>query len=293
MLEKIQNCPICNSSHFEKYITCKDHMISGETFEISKCTNCSFIYTNPRPDTENIGKYYDSDQYVSHSNKSNNITNTIYKIARRFTLSQKLKIINNITDDKTILDYGCGTGYFLNKCKTNSWNINGYEPNESARQQAILNTSSNIISNIREIEKLKDISLITLWHVLEHIPDLDHTFSTLKSTLSKKGKFLIAVPNYESYDAKHYKEYWAAYDVPRHLYHFSMNTMEQFLRNHGLKIYKKIPMKLDSFYVSMLSEKYKYGKTNYIKSFINGYISNVYASKNNNSYSSIIYIAEK
>lgn len=293
MLEKIDNCPLCNSSLLEKHITCKDHMVSGESFEITQCSNCAFLFTNPRPNPESLASYYDSDQYVSHSNKSNNLTNTIYKIARRFTLTNKLKIINEITDNKSILDYGCGTGYFLNTCKKNGWNINGFEPNDAAREQAILNTDTTILSTLSEVEKLNEVSLITLWHVLEHIPDLNKTLSILKSKLSTDGKFLIAVPNVESYDAIHYKEHWAAYDVPRHLYHFNINTMNQFLQHHGLKLYKTIPMILDSYYVSLLSEKYKNSQNNYIKSFINGYKSNIYASKNKNNYSSLIYIAGK
>lgn len=293
MLEKIENCPVCKNDKLTLHITCKDYMISGEIFEITKCSSCSFLFTNPRPSPEKLDSYYESDDYVSHSNKSNNLTNIIYKIARQFTLSSKLRIINEITNNKTILDYGCGTGYFLNTCKKNCWNINGFEPNVAAREQATINTDNNILSQLNEIEKLNNVSLITLWHVLEHIPDLDKIFSILKTILSSNGKFLIAVPNNESYDALHYKEHWAAYDVPRHLYHFSQNTMKHFLQKHGLKIYKTIPMKLDSYYVSLLSEKYKNNKNNYIKSIINGYKSNVYASHNKNNYSSLIYIAGK
>lgn len=293
MLEKIENCPICNSDKLTLHITCKDYMISSEIFEITKCFSCSFLFTNPRPSPEKLDSYYESDDYVSHSNKSNNLTNIIYKIARQFTLSSKLRIINEITNNKTILDFGCGTGYFLKTCKKKGWNINGFEPNNAAREQATINTDNNILSQLNEIEKLNNVSLITLWHVLEHIPDLNKIFSILKTILSSNGKFLIAVPNNESYDALHYKEHWAAYDVPRHLYHFSQNTMKHFLQKHGLKIYKTIPMKLDSYYVSLLSEKYKNRKNNYIKSIVNGYKSNVYASHNKNNYSSLIYIAGK
>lgn len=293
MQEKIENCPICNNTKSSLHISSKDHMISGENFQITLCDKCSFKYTNPRPDTKSLASYYESETYVSHSNKSNNLINIIYKIARNFTLSNKIKIINNITDTKRILDYGCGTGYFLKSCKKNGWNINGFEPSDAARELAETNTNNKILSTVSEVEKLNEISLITLWHVLEHIPDLNTAFNNLKSTLSSNGKILIAVPNCESYDADYYKEHWAAYDVPRHLYHFTINTMSLFLQNHGLKIYYTIPMKLDSFYVSLLSEKYKNGKPNYIKSFINGYKSNIYASKNKDNYSSIIYIAGK
>lgn len=293
MLEKINNCPVCNSDNLSNYIVCKDHMLTGENFTITKCDACSFLFTNPRPEKDALSKYYQSDEYVSHSNKSNNLTNALYIIARHYTLTQKIKFINKITDDKTILDYGCGTGEFLNACKKNGWKIQGFEPDEFARRQASQITKINIIDKIERFQNIDSLSLITLWHVLEHIPELNDTFGILKSKLSKNGKFLIAVPNYESYDAKLYSEYWAAFDVPRHLYHFSQETMKRFLDKHGLKIYSIKPMILDSFYVSLLSEKYKNGKSNFLKSFTNGYKSNSYAKNNNNNYSSLIYIAGK
>ncbi len=293
MLEKIDKCPVCFSDILSKYIVCKDHMLTGDSFAITKCDKCSFLFTNPRPGRNDLGKYYKSEEYISHSNKSNNLTNTLYKIARHFTLIQKVKFINKLTEDKTIFDYGCGTGEFLNACNKNGWKIFGLEPDDFARTQATDLTKSNIIDKIERLQSIENVSLITLWHVLEHIPELNTTFEILKSKLSNKGKFLIAVPNYKSYDAKLYNEHWAAFDVPRHLYHFSQETMKKFLGKHGLKIYSIKPMKLDSFYVSLLSEKYKSGKTNILKSFINGYKSNSYAKNNDNNFSSLIYIAGK
>ena len=293
MFEKIEECPVCNNDKIINHIICKDHMLTGESFSITQCSNCSFLFTNPRPIAENIGKYYQSEKYISHSNKANNLINLVYKFVRKFTLSQKVKLINTISSEKSILDFGCGTGEFLLSCKKDKWKINGFEPDNNAREKANDITKINITSNFQELKQIENVSLITLWHVLEHIPELNKTFKILKSKLSNTGKFLIAVPNYQSFDAMHYREFWAAYDVPRHLYHFSMKTMELFLNNHGLNIYRIIPMKFDSFYVSLLSEKYKYGKSNYIKSFINGYNSNIYAKNNKNNYSSLIYIAGK
>ena len=293
MFEKIEECPVCNNDKIINHIICKDHMLTGESFSITQCSNCSFLFTNPRPIAENIGKYYQSEKYISHTNKANNLINLVYKFVRKFTLSQKVKLINTISSEKSILDFGCGTGEFLLSCKKDKWKINGFEPDNNAREKANDITKINITSNFQELKQIENVSLITLWHVLEHIPELNKTFKILKSKLSNTGKFLIAVPNYQSFDAMHYREFWAAYDVPRHLYHFSMKTMQLFLNNHGLNIYRIIPMKFDSFYVSLLSEKYKYGKSNYIKSFINGYKSNIYAKNNNNNYSSLIYIAGK
>ena len=293
MLETLEKCPVCSSKTFTIELKCKDHFLSKEDFNISKCRKCSFLFTNPRPKEKDLGNYYRSEEYISHSNKANSIINYVYKLARYFTLSGKIKLINSITENKTILDYGCGTGDFLTACKNNGWEINGYEPEKSARDIASQVNKKEILSTLNQLDSLNNISLITLWHVLEHIPDLNTTLNKLKSKLDDNGTILIAVPNFKSYDAQLYKQHWAAYDVPRHLYHFSQQTMSLLLNNHGLKIKTVIPIKLDSFYVSLLSEIYKNGRSNLLKSFINGYKSNIYATKNNNNYSSLIYIASK
>lgn len=293
MLETIYTCPVCNCEHFTHYMTCKDHLVSHENFKISKCSNCHFLFTNPRPHPANLGSYYKSDEYISHTDKSNNLTNTLYKLARTFTLNQKLNMINSLVAERTILDFGCGTGDFLSTCKRGSWKVHGFEPNSTARSIAEQKLEESIHHDLEEIRHLRDISIITLWHVLEHISDLNETLDVLVSTICKKGQILIAVPNHESLDAKIYQQFWAAYDVPRHLYHFSQSTIEKLLKNHGLKINRILPMKLDSFYVSLLSEKYEKGRTNMLLSFINGCKSNIYANKNSKNYSSLIYVASK
>jgi 2-polyprenyl-3-methyl-5-hydroxy-6-metoxy-1,4-benzoquinol methylase len=291
MLEKINKCPICEHEDLSDHIRCKDHFLTGENFTITMCDNCSFLFTNPRPSPEQLNKYYKSNAYISHSDAANNLTDNIYKIARHFTLKRKLKLVNSLTSYKSILDYGCGTGDFLLTCKNNSWNISGLEPDNEARKIAIEKTQSQIHYDIEQLGDHTKYGVITLWHVLEHIANLNETIIQLKNKLQADGKLLIAVPNHLSLDAQHYKEFWAAYDVPRHLYHFSQQTMHKLLQKHGLKILKTIPMKLDSFYVSLLSEKYLHGKSNFLKSFIKGYKSNIYAKKNNKNYSSIIYIS--
>lgn len=293
MFEKLDSCPVCTNDSFSNHIICEDHFLSGESFAIVKCSKCQFLFTNPRPDKNSIGKYYDSDEYISHTSKSKSPIDILYKLARQYTLANKLRLINKIAESKSILDFGCGTGDFLAKCKANGWTVNGLEPNSEAREIATLRTRSTIHSEISQLEEISNLGLITLWHVLEHIHDLNDTLSTLTSLLSNHGKVLIAVPNYQSFDAQLYKEFWAAYDVPRHLYHFSQDSMKSLLQKHDLKILDTIPMKLDAYYVTLLSQKYKFGAADYIKSFINGYKSNTYAKKHQQNYSSLIYIAGK
>lgn len=290
----IQSCPACGGDKLTNYNQCIDYTVSHETFSLLKCTTCDLVVTSPRPHEEDLGKYYQSNNYISHSGKASTVIDKVYLVARNFTLKKKLALLNRYKANGTLLDYGCGTGEFLNTCKSNGWEINGLEPSSQAREKATQLTQEKIYSSLKELPNNLDV--ITLWHVLEHVPLLEETLEKLTSLLKKDGIIFIAVPNYKSFDAQHYKNFWAAYDVPRHLWHFDQNSMKRVLDKKNLKLEAVLPMKLDSYYVSMLSEKYKNDeKTSLlglIKAFLIGLRSNLHASKTGN-YSSLIYIARK
>jgi 2-polyprenyl-3-methyl-5-hydroxy-6-metoxy-1,4-benzoquinol methylase len=285
------SCPVCGSQEIPVVLEAEDHLVSRETFKISECNSCKLRFTNPRPDSEDLGKYYKSEDYVSHTNQGNNIINRAYKIARYFTLRGKEKLIRKASSTRTLLDIGCGTGQFLEHSKNNGWKINGVEIDPAARALASQTTQTEIYDKLESIDR-KEFQVITLWHVLEHLPDLAKSITEIKNLLAKNGSLFIAVPNYLSYEAKKFGQHWAAYDVPRHLYHFSPQSMQTLAKNNGLKIVKTIPMRLDSYYISLLSNKQHLGKNHFINSFITGLLSNIYAKKSNN-YSSLIYQIQK
>lgn len=291
--ERLEQCPICNKKDFKNFMVVKDNSVSKESFVIVACENCGFKFTNPRPDEISIGRFYESDDYISHSNKAGGITNKAYKLVRTYTLKQKVDLINKYSAKGNILDYGCGTGNFLAACQRNGWEVAGFEPNTYARQQAQELLKKEINSTTLDNFKSESFDVITLWHVLEHVHTLNETFKELLQLLKPNGVMLIAVPNADSHDAKVYKENWAAYDVPRHLYHFTQVTMKRFLKKHKLDLIETLPMKFDAYYVSLLSEKYKNGNSELFKSVLSGYKSNTYASKNANDYSSLIYVGKK
>ena len=288
---KLDRCPVCQSDNISHIITAKDFLVSSEEFQISGCQDCGLRFTNPRPDDDQLASYYDSNEYISHIDEGSTLVSSLYKIARTFTLRRKRKLIEKLSKSKRLLDVGCGTGHFLNYCHQHGWLISGVEPNEMARKQAEAKTNIIIQEKLSEIVNTS-YEVITLWHVLEHLPDLEQTMNQLKSLLAPGGVLIIAVPNFEAYEASVFKEHWAAYDVPRHLYHFNRSAVECLANNHGLKIARIYPMKLDSFYISLLSNKNKTNSSKYVNSFVTGLLSNIYALKSKN-YSSLIYQIER
>jgi 2-polyprenyl-3-methyl-5-hydroxy-6-metoxy-1,4-benzoquinol methylase len=287
----VEKCLVCGSNRFEPFLICKDYTVSQENFNIVTCKSCSFKFTNPRPNDSVLGGYYKSENYVSHTNTKKGLVNKLYHLVRDYTLKNKIKLISTYVSRGTILDYGCGTGMFLSACKSSGWDVVGLEPDDSARKIAsdqYLSVYSNK-ENVNAFIKEKQFDAITLWHVLEHVTDMTETLLLFKTKLKKDGVLIIAVPNHVSHDAVYYKEFWAAYDVPRHLHHFDLKSMTSLLENNGFKLVETKPMKFDSFYVSMLSEKCKTGKVNLIKAFWIGLMSN-FKAKDSSSYSSTIYV---
>lgn len=291
------NCPVCTSNNIQNYIKVKDSSVSQQDFQLSNCKACGFIFTNPVPAANSIGQYYASEQYISHSDTKKGLINQLYHWVRSYTLSKKIALLNEVNknNSKKLLDIGCGTGYFLVKALELNWSIEGYEPDETARKIANNKLNNKIHNSLSTITE-SGFDVITLWHVLEHVHELNATIEIIKSKISATGKVIIAVPNIESWDAKYYAETWAALDVPRHLYHFSKSSITLLLKKHGFVLEQTKGMIFDSFYVSMMSEKYKNNhKINFlglIKALFIGLISNIKGLGKTN-HSSLIYVFRK
>lgn len=292
-MKTYNECPICRDRTFSPFLYCKDNTGSNESFHIVKCDACNFAFTNPIPEEDQLGKYYESDEYISHSNTKKGLVNFLYQKVRNHTLNKKVSLLRSLSNGKKVLDIGSGTGEFLNQCKLNAFSVEGVEPSLKGRKQARDNFKL-IIKTEEDLQNFNGSSFdfITMWHVLEHVYHLNDRLKELCRLIKKDGHIIIAVPNLTSYDAKHYGEHWAAYDVPRHLYHFSPNDIQNLSKSHGLNVIKTLPMKFDSFYVSMLSEKYKTGTLNLLSAFLVGLKSNIKA-KGSNMYSSQIYILKR
>lgn len=288
-------CPCCGANNISKYFECKDYLVSKETFEIWQCAKCSIRFTQYAPDAAGIGRYYQSESYISHTDTEEGLVNKIYKVARNYTLNWKLKLLDRGTGkqnlSRRLLDIGAGTGAFLNKAKLAGWPITGLEPDERARKICLDKYKIQLDVPERLFElPANEFDVITMWHVLEHVHQLQEYLHQIRQVLKKTGVLFIALPNYTSPDAVYYGANWAAYDVPRHLYHFSPASMRRLVEIHGLMVDSLQPMWLDAFYIAMLSEQYKTGKNNLLPAVINGMRSNWQALKRREECSSLVYV---
>ncbi|MBC8766891.1 class I SAM-dependent methyltransferase [Arenibacter sp. BSSL-BM3] len=272
-----------------QYLETKDYTLTGESFQLLHDPVLDMLVTKPQP--EDLGKYYDSEDYISHTDSKKSLVDKIYQTVKGYNLKSKLSLIESYSSkEKTLLDVGAGTGDFLAVARRHGWEIFGVEPSVLAKRKA----SKKDIELFENLDALpqKKFDVITLWHVLEHLPNLDEQISKLVGLLSDSGTLIVAVPNFKSYDAGYYKQFWAAFDVPRHLWHFSRNSVHRIFEKHGMKVVKVKPMIFDAFYVSLLSEKYKTGRQNFVKALWSGFKSNLFAFRSK-EYSSLIYIIQR
>ena len=290
---KVKNCYNCNSTEFVTHIESKDFSVTKEKFTVVTCDNCGLTFTSPRPKGSELGKYYLSEHYISHTNASKTLFEKTYQLIRKISMKRKYKLISSYASSGKILDIGCGTGDFLNMCKAKQWKTKGVEPNERARKQCIdrykLDVSASV--NLEEVEGRFDI--ITMWHVLEHVDKINETIINLQRLISENGRIIIAVPNINSYDCSFYNKYWAGYDLPIHLYHFTKESIVNIFKKHNLKLDSVKEMPFDSYYVSLLSEEHKTGKKNPIRALFIGAMSNIVGRFTQKGYSSRIYIFKK
>jgi 2-polyprenyl-3-methyl-5-hydroxy-6-metoxy-1,4-benzoquinol methylase len=272
-------------------IIVKDYSVSGEIFQLIENSEYGFLETRPQPDLDKLQDYYKSEDYISHTDSKRNLFEKAYHIVRKYALNKKLQLINSFGfDSKSLLDIGCGTGDFLQTAQKNNWTVTGIEPNELARDVANKKTKDSVFDTNQLLEfNSHSFDVITLWHVLEHLPNLEEQTRNLKKLLKPNGVLIIAVPNYKSFDAHYYKQFWAAFDVPRHLWHFNRESISRLFSKLSMEVIKTTPMYFDAFYVSMLSEKYKTGTMNFFKGFLIGLFSNI-KSLQTKEASSLIYI---
>ena len=293
---KINTCPLCGGQQLEHALTCTDYYASGETFEVVRCVQCGFLMTQNAPVEAEIGKYYETPDYISHSDTQKGLMNQVYHWVRQLMLSRKAALVKRISkiSKGVLLDYGTGTGYFAHTMMKKQWQVKAIEKSPQARTFAKEHFGLEVDAETELPHYPSDaFDVVTLWHVMEHIEHLNEMWKTLHKILKERGVLIVAVPNPDSYDAKKYKESWAAYDVPRHLWHFRPSVIQQFGSKHGFVLEERLPMPFDAFYVSMLTEKYKGSKLSFVKGLWTGTCAWFSALGKKERSSSMIYVFRK
>ncbi len=293
-MKRLNNCPLCFAEAIKPYLQVEDHFLSKEVFVIHRCEACGFRFTNPRPQSEQLAAYYKSDAYIAHSNTHKGMVAKIYQWVRKRTIRKKVARLRGEELHGDLLDIGCATGEFLHAFQQHGWTVAGIEPDQDAASYARTHYGLSVYPEA-QLDHLPDASfdLITMWHVLEHVEAFRQRMETVIRLLKPGGRVVIAVPNPDSYDARHYGSFWAAWDVPRHLSHFSQDDMHALCVDQlGLEARSIHPMPFDSFYVSMLSEKYRGKPLGFVRAIFVGLFSNLSAIRSG-EYSSLTYVFRK
>ena len=292
----IKACPLCGGTQLEHTLTCVDHYASGEAFHLCRCSACGFLFTQDFPVEAEIGRYYETPDYISHSDTRKGLVNTLYHWVRTVMLGRKARLVMNEAHRRRgrLLDIGTGTGYFAHAMDERGWRVDAIEKNAQARAFAKEHFGLEVLPDGAWASLQEGAyDVITLWHVLEHLEHLDETWETLNTLLTDKGMLLVAVPNCSSYDARKYGAYWAAYDVPRHLWHFTPSTIQQFASKHGFIMSERHPMPFDAFYVSMLSERYMNRSLPFLRGMLTGTLAWFSSLVQKERSSSMIYVFRK
>ncbi|TSA27984.1 MAG: class I SAM-dependent methyltransferase [Bacteroidetes bacterium] len=293
MSETISICPICDHQQFRLFLKGKDYFLTQEPFSIVACTACGFRFTNPRPNPVSAETYYQSEAYLSHDSSKRGIIPILYGMARRFNVHSKYNIVKTYAKGNSLLDIGCGTGEFLHLCRQKGLKCTGVEPSAKARNFAQNRYSLDVKADfLTDISPSSRYHCITMWHVLEHIHGLDETMRKLTEVLEPDGVLIVALPNSNAHDATYYGKFWAAFDLPRHIYHFTRETFIKFASKYSLTCITILPQKLDAFYISLLSEKYRTGSSNFVRAVYRGLRSNCEGRNPLTGHSSEIYILE-
>lgn len=291
----ISNCPVCESTHFKDYLVVPDWLVSKENFQLQQCDGCGFVFTSNAPKEESIAPYYESEEYVEHSDTKKGIIYGLYHYARSLMLSYKYKKLKSLNVGAKLLDVGSGSGYFLNFMQHKGFKVTGVEISDKAKElcQNKFGINAYAPEDFLQHKLDTDFDLITLWHVFEHVYTFNDYFDLFHKSLQPQGKLVLALPNKDSWDARHYHHYWAAYDTPRHLWHFTPKTIEAFAKRRGFKLVTKYHLPLDPFFNAMVSASYKTSKTFLPFTLLKGFWSYFKSLIDVNQSSSLIYVFEK
>lgn len=289
-------CPLCLSEKTGIYLGLKDHFLSKEEFDVFRCFDCGFIFTQDHPDEKNISDYYKSEDYLSHKDDVKSLFSFLYRISRELMLNRKLRLIKKASGLSTgvLLDIGSGSGRFAAFMKKHGWRVIGIEINKAVREKSSMEYDFPVFApdQLSSLQS-ENFDSITLWHSLEHLQDPFKYTNEIKRLLKPGGTCILALPNSSSYDAKYYREFWGAWDVPRHLWHFTPETVKKISEKSAFAVSNILRLPFDVYYVSILSEKYRAAKLPLVSGLIKALWFSLLSIFRINKSSSLIYILKK
>lgn len=289
-------CLACGAADSSELYHAKDHLVSGKEFLIRKCNACGMGRTVDPPSENDAGAYYVSDEYISHTDRKQSISDYLYHLARSFMLGRKQRLVTSATGKSAgvLIDIGSGTGYFPAFMKKKGWQTTGVEISESAMRYSADRFGLNAVSpaEVRDLPSAT-ADCITLWHVLEHLYRPDEWISEVSRMLKDDGKCILALPNFSSADAEWFGNSWAALDVPRHLWHFTPGSVQLFAERNGFSCERVLPLPLDLFYISILSYRNRGISPALIRGMITGVFLAVRSGFRKEKSSSLVYVLAK
>ncbi len=296
-MEKIHytRCPLCGKDTLEFFLKTEDFLKTHEPFELCRCTECGFVFTQDVPPEEEAGGYYESEDYISHSDTRKGMINRMYHWVRRYMLRRKRKLVSRLTKGKKLLDIGCGTGYFPAYMQQKNYEASGVEVSRAAREYGIQKFGLKIVppEQFLKEDTGEEYDIVTLWHVLEHLYDPGKYLERIREVLKDEGVLVVALPNHHSFDARFYKKYWAGYDVPRHLWHFTPGTLAHLAGLHYFRVTEMVHMPFDPFFNALLSEKYRKRPLWFLSGPVTGFVAFLRGVLRVEKASSVIYILRK
>ncbi len=294
--QEFKPCPLCGASGQIPYAGCTDYTVSKEHYTLMRCPSCGMVYTLDPPSQDKMAQYDKLGLKLKLGDSPSGLIGKLYYRVRSYMLGRKAHIVESQSyrTAGTLLNYGAKTGFFSHRMERRGWKVISVEKYHEERQFSLEMFHHRMI-DLNEMDKLRPgtFDVITLWHVFEHNPHPDKLLDRFYDLLRPGGILVMACPNICSTDAMHYGPYWAAYDVPRHLWHFSPTSLCNLVHKHGFTLMHHESMPFDSFYISILSEKQMRHKLAFIRGFLYGLHSWLVSLSKRGKSSSLVYVFRK
>lgn len=222
----VTHCPVCH-----QVVVVPRFSIGSGHFHIVDCIDCGTGRLEPMPTPDELNAFYPQEYYGTSGKKFSRLIEALIQL-----VLNRLSwfITRRVPDRGRILDVGCGRGVLLNRLVAQGFETFGTDINEDAVRGNDPQTDIRIISELSEAAFPDEFfDCVVVWHVLEHLIDPAGTMREIERITKPGGVLIIAVPNYSSLQAKIWGKDWFHLDPPRHLYHFSVQSLIKLVESSG------------------------------------------------------------